>query len=131
MSELSAVEVMRSRVGALQQRPREMTMVLEGELGRDELLEVGEMLVRLSIEGALFVIVDLTRVSHLDYRGIAALVRRAEVFRELGGDITLSGLSPYLFAIFQAAGAHDAFDFFATAADARRALDEPASMQGH
>ena len=40
-------------------------------------------------------------------------VARAELFRKAGGDIKLSGLSPYLHAIFRSAGGAGAFDFYA------------------
>ena len=97
---------------------RTMTMVLEGEIGAAEMTEVGEMLLRLSLQGVTRVVVDLHDVSHFDYRGVRPLMRRADAFRELGGDIKLAGLSPYLHAIFRSAGANEAFDFFASTDDA-------------
>jgi anti-anti-sigma factor len=112
-------------------RPRGMTLVIDGEIGADELADIGEMLVNLSFDGVTDLVIDLRGVSHLDYRGIPSLVRRAEVFRELGGDVKLAGLSPYLFTIFQAAGAHDAFDFFAEVSDAQRSFHEAVLFQGH
>ena len=42
------------------------------------------------------VVLDFTDVSHLDYRGVKPLLARAEAFRRAGGDVKLSGLSPYL-----------------------------------
>jgi anti-anti-sigma regulatory factor len=64
------------------------------------------------------VVIDLSGVTHFDYRGVRPLMRRADVFRELGGDVRLAGLSAYLFAIFRSAGADNAFDYFATVEDA-------------
>jgi anti-anti-sigma regulatory factor len=61
-------------------------------------------------------------VAHLDYRGVRPLMARAEVFRRAGGDIKLSGLSPYLAAIFRAAGAHDRFEAYPHMNDARAAF---------
>lgn len=132
MSELATVEVMRrsESSGARLVRPRGMTMVIDGEIGAEELADIGEMLVRLSIDGVTELVIDLRGVSHLDYRGIPALVRRAEVFRELGGDVKLAGLSPYLFTIFQAAGASESFDFFAETKDAQNAFREAVLVQG-
>jgi anti-anti-sigma factor len=98
--------------------PKVMRMVLEGEISRDELTDIGEMLFRMTSNGVLNVVIDLSGVTHFDYRGVRPLMRRADVFRELGGDVKLAGLSPYLFAIFRSAGADDAFDYFASVEDA-------------
>ena len=134
MSELATVEVTRNAGrsnGPREARPKAMTMVIEGEIGADELADIGEMLVKLSFDGVTDLVIDLRGVSHLDYRGIPSLVRRAEVFRELGGDVKLACLSTYLFTIFQAAGAHDAFDFFAEVGDAQRSFHDAVMVQGH
>lgn len=134
MSELATVEVVKNAgisSSARMARPRGMTMVIDGEIGADELADIGEMLLSLSFDGVTDLVIDLRGVSHLDYRGIPSLVRRAEVFRELGGDVKLAGLSPYLFTIFQAAGANDSFDFFAEVGDAQRSFHEAVMVQGH
>lgn len=99
-------------------RARTMTMVLEGEINHLELSDIGKMIFQLSADGVVDLVIDMSDVTHFDFRGVKPLLRRAEVFRELGGDIKLSGLSPYIHAIFRSAGAHDAFDYFATAEDA-------------
>jgi anti-sigma B factor antagonist len=130
MSELATVETVRSTMAKNVMRPRAMTMVLEGEIGREEMAEIGEMLVRLSIDGVTDLVMDLRGVTHLDYRGLTTLSRRAEVFRDLGGDIKLSGLSPYLFTIVQAAGVQDEFDFFAEVGDAQAAFRDAVMVQG-
>jgi anti-anti-sigma factor len=104
-----------------------MRVVLEGELGRDEHLDISRLLFRLSQANVHQVVLDLSGVTHFDYRGVRPLMRRAEVFRELGGDVRLCGLSPYLFAIFQSAGATDAFDYHPTQAEAVASFQRDAS----
>ncbi len=99
-------------------RPATMTMVLEGEINGVEMGDIAEMIFQLSADGVTQLVIDMTDVSHFDFRGVKPLLRRAEVFRELGGDIKLAGLSPYVHAIFRSAGANDSFDYFATAQDA-------------
>lgn len=101
---------------------RVATLCLEGDIGKAELHDVGDMLFRYANEGVIRVIVDLSEVSHFDYRAVKPLLARASVFRAAGGDIKLAGLSPYLHAIFRSAGAHDEFDFFAQVGDARAAF---------
>jgi anti-anti-sigma regulatory factor len=63
----------------------------------------------------------------LDYRGVRPLASRADLFRQAGGDIKLCGLSPYLRAIFRAAGARDAFEEFPSAEEAHVAFSPPAA----
>lgn len=99
-----------------------MTLVLEGELGEEELTAVGHELFRLMHRGRKRVVLDLTDVSHVDYRGIRALTARADLFRRSAGDIKLCGLSPYLKAVFRAGGAHQTFEFYETALQAQAAF---------
>lgn len=98
------------------------TLMLEGELAEAELLQVCEELSRRLHRGVRQVVVDFAEVAHLDYRGVRPLMARAEGFRRAGGDVKLSGLSPYLAAIFRAAGAHDRFEMYPHMNDARAAF---------
>jgi len=101
---------------------RVVTLVLEGELADTELSKVGHELFRLAHRGHRRMVLDLTDVSHVDYRGVKPLAARADVFRKAGGDIKLAGMSPYVQAIFRAAGALDKFDQYETPQDARAAF---------
>jgi anti-sigma B factor antagonist len=98
------------------------TLMLEGELDVAALDQVCQELTRKLQLGVRQVVVDFSEVAHLDYRGVRPLMARAEVFRRAGGDIKLSGLSPYLAAIFRAAGAHDRFEVYPHMNDARAAF---------
>ncbi len=109
---------------------RVMTMVLEGELDRADVQDVLDMLERISSNGTVEVVIDFSDVTHFDYRGVKPMVRRAEVLRELGGDLKLAGLSPYLHAIFRSAGAHDSFDYFAQSSDAVRSFERGVLLYG-
>ncbi|MFO0594329.1 MAG: STAS domain-containing protein [Myxococcaceae bacterium] len=129
MSELIDLDVVK-RGGPATATSRIMTVVLEGELDRADTEDVISMLGRLSSDGVTEVVVDFSNVSHLDYRGVRPLVRRAEVLRELGGDLKLAGLSPYLHAIFRSAGAHDAFDYFVASDEAVRSFERGVLVYG-
>lgn len=109
---------------------RVMTMVLEGELDRAEANDVVAMLGRLGRGGVLEVVMDFSGVTHFDYRAVKPLVAQAEVLREQGGDLKLAGLSPYLHAIFRSAGAHDSFDYFASASEAARSFERGVLLYG-
>jgi anti-anti-sigma factor len=98
------------------------TLMLEGELGEKELSQVCEELGRRLQRGVRQVVLDFAEVAHLDYRGVRPLMARSEGFRRAGGGIKLSGLSPYLAAIFRAAGAHDRFEMYPHMNDARAAF---------
>ena len=104
-------------------RERVVTLVLDGELTQKELAQVGQELFRLAHRGHRKLVLDLTDVSHLDYRGVRPLAARAGVFRQAGGDIKLAGPSAYLKAIFRAAGAQDDFEVFETPEHARAAFE--------
>lgn len=98
------------------------TLMLEGELDVAALEQVCAELARKLQQGVRQVVVDFSEVAHLDYRGVRPLMARGELFRRAGGDIKLSGLSPYLAAIFRAAGAHDRFEVYPHMNDARAAF---------
>jgi len=107
-------------------RLRHTTLSCMGELDRDALRAIRDRMVRLLDQGCVWLVVDLTEVSHLDYRGVPWLVAQAEEYRRRGGDVKLAGVSRYLLAILRAAGAHDVFEIYSDAGDARAALS-----QGH
>jgi anti-anti-sigma factor len=102
-------------------------IVAEGEMGDCELTVLGEELFRLAHLGRRRVILDLTRVDHVDYRGLKSLAARARLLRAGGGDLKVCGLSNYVRAIFRVAGVEGDFDIHETAAAAHAAFD-PAQM---
>ncbi len=102
--------------------PREdrvVTLLLEGELGVQELSDVGDELFRLLQRGARRFVLDMGEVPHLDYRGVRPLLPRIEALRRAGGEVKLSGLSPYLTAVLRASGAHGVFELYPHCNDAR------------
>jgi anti-sigma B factor antagonist len=119
-----------THLAAREQFDKVTTLALEGEICERELTEIHQQLFRLANRGTRSVVMDLTEVSHFDYRGVKPLIARAELFRESGGDIKLCGLSPYVHAIFRSAGAHDAFDFFAAPAEAKASFDRAVFVAG-
>lgn len=107
-------------------------IVAAGEMGECELAALGEELFRLAHRGRRRVVLDLTRVEHVDYRGLKALAARARLLRAGGGDLKVSGASAYLGAIFRVAGVERDFDFHPDAATASAAYlsPEPLSAAG-
>jgi len=112
----------RRGAGAAVATGRVETLMLEGELSEQDLLQLCEELTGKLQRGVRQVVLDFADVGHLNYRGVKPLMARAEAFRRTGGDLKLSGLSPYLAAIFRAAGAHDSFEIYPHMNDARAAF---------
>jgi anti-sigma B factor antagonist len=106
---------------------RAFTMMLEGELGKCELKELDTQIAELSVRGRRRIVLEFSDVTHFDYRAVPRLVARANHLRELGGDLKLCAMSPYLRTIFKAAGAHTAFEFYSQLEDAFRAFDTSTS----
>ena len=107
-------------------RLKHTTLSCMGELDRDAIRAIRDRMGRLLDQGCVWLVLDFTEVSHLDYRGVPWLVSQTEEFRRRGGDVKEAGLSRYLQAIFRAAGAHDAFEVYEDAGDAREALSHGA-----
>ena len=129
MSEL-ANQAVTKQLNRATETSRIITMVLEGELDRADVQDIEDMLARKTLEGLVELVMDFSDVTHFDYRGVPALVRRAEEMRAAGGDMKLAGLSPYLHAIFRSAGAHDSFDYFSQSADAVRSFERGVLLYG-
>lgn len=101
----------------------------EGELLEPQITELADETVRLSAAGRHNVVLDLSRVHHVDYRCIRQLAARARFLRAAGGDLKICGLSVYLASIFRAAGFYGELDIHdtvqsASAAFAYAALDD-------
>ena len=50
------------------------------------------------------IIIDLSRVSHINYRVVGTLIDYQQKFKKYGGDIKLVNVSPYLYDIFRLYG---------------------------
>jgi anti-sigma B factor antagonist len=106
-------------------RLRHTTLGLRGELDQEALADLGDRLIRLFDASCVWVLLDFSAVEHLDYRGVPALVARADAFRRAGGDLKVCGLSAYLQAVLRAGGAHGAFEIFRDPSEARAAMTSP------
>jgi len=98
---------------------------LDGELGCAELADVGAELFRQVARGRVRIVLDLSAVPHLDYRGVRPLMSRAELLQRNGGDVKLVGLTPYLEAVLRAGGAYAAFESYRSLEAALRAFELP------
>lgn len=94
----------------------------EGEMGQLELAHLCEELFRLAHRNYHRVVVDLSGVDHVDYRGLKPVAARARLLKSAGGGLKLAGLTPYLAAIFRAAGVEEDFEMYRSAEEAKLAF---------
>lgn len=98
----------------------------EGEMEEFALQHLSEELFRLANRGVRKVVLDLSGVDHVDYRGLKPLAGRARLLRSSGGDLKLCGLTPYLAAILRAAGVEDEFEMYRDADEAKASFADAA-----
>jgi anti-sigma B factor antagonist len=98
----------------------------EGEMEEQALAHLGDELFRLAHRGIRKVVLDLSGVDHVDYRGLKPLAARARLLRSAGGDLKLCGLSSYLSAILRAAGVEDDFEMYRNAEEAKASFADAA-----
>ncbi len=91
-----------------------LKLAVEGEVGRELVVELDALLDQLAGTGVTRVVIDFSQAHHIDYRAVGILVARAETLRALDGDLKLSGLSSFLKAILRSGGAHGNFDTYAS-----------------
>lgn len=100
-----------------------LTLTLDGEWQADALKDLRRVLERLIQGGWRELVLDLRKVLHLDYRGVAQLGLVASAARRAGGDLKLVGLSDYLQLILKVAGAHELFENYLDPMTARAAFE--------
>jgi len=93
---------------------------VNGMINLQGFFQIEEAILRVIKKNCFRVEMDMSQVKHMDYRGVEILLKRAERLRSYGGDLILSGLSPYLVNILRMAGAAESFEI----------LDNDAAAQG-
>jgi anti-anti-sigma factor len=89
---------------------RTKVLALRGDLSEEETRKLDEKIASFLRMGRKHVVLDLTCVWHADYRAIPVLAARAREAKQLGGGITLVGVSKYLREILTFSGEGEAFD---------------------
>lgn len=75
-----------------------------GEIDEKGFEEIEEKLKAMIESGDFNIIVDLSRVSHLNYKVVGSLIDYQAKFKKYGGDIKLVNVSPYLYDILRLYG---------------------------
>lgn len=75
-----------------------------GEINEQEFETMEKKFKNLIETGDFNIIIDLSRVSHMNYKVVGWLIEYQKKLKELGGDIKLVNVSPYLYDIFRLYG---------------------------
>jgi anti-anti-sigma factor len=92
-----------AQTAAARWQDAEATVTVRGELDRDAVWAIDYTIARASAEAGRIVL-DLREVTHVDYRGVPALVDRCKELRGRGGDLAVAVRNPYVANILKAAG---------------------------
>jgi anti-anti-sigma factor len=75
-----------------------------GEINEEEFQTIEENLRTMLESDDLNIIIDLSRVSHINYKVVGWLIDYQKKFKGQGGDIKLVNVSPYLYDILRLYG---------------------------
>jgi len=79
-------------------------MVPSGEINEAEFENIDRKFKTLVDKGDYNIIIDLSRVTHINYKVVGWFIDYQQKFKELGGDIKLVNVSPYLYDILRLYG---------------------------
>ena len=99
------------------------TVSVRGDLDREALWAIDYTVGRAATEAGRIVL-DLTEVTHLEYAGVPALVRRRRELLGRGGDLLIAVRNPYVSNILKATGGAD-LALFRTVEEASGAVAVP------
>uniref|UniRef100_A0A7C4XFP1 Anti-sigma factor antagonist n=1 Tax=candidate division WOR-3 bacterium TaxID=2052148 RepID=A0A7C4XFP1_UNCW3 len=75
-----------------------------GEINEEEFGTIEEKLKEKFEAGEFNIIIDLSRVTHINYKIVGRLIEYQKKFKEYSGDIKLVNVSPYLYNILRLYG---------------------------
>ena len=75
-----------------------------GEINEEEFETIDNRFKNMIQAGDFNIIIDLSRVSHINYKVVGWLIDYQKKFKKFGGDIKLVNVSPYLFNILRLYG---------------------------
>lgn len=75
-----------------------------GEIDEQGFSKIEQKLKQMIESGDFNIIIDLSRVSHINYKVVGWLIEYQQKFKKYGGDIKLVNVSPYLYDILRLYG---------------------------
>lgn len=75
-----------------------------GEINEEEFETIEAKLKQMLDAGEVNIIIDLSRVTHMNYKVVGRLIDYQKKFKEYNGDIKLVNVSPYLYNILRLYG---------------------------
>jgi anti-sigma B factor antagonist len=93
-------------------------LTLCGDMDMEEAVEVKNSITSQVDGGCCQIVLDFSRVQHINSTGIGILADRLRYLRTLAGDLRLAGLSPSLQHVFELTLIRSMFRIYATAGEA-------------
>ncbi|MBD3335269.1 MAG: hypothetical protein GF355_07105 [Candidatus Eisenbacteria bacterium] len=104
---------------------------VHGHLSRGDLRQLALLIGRLGTQPAAKVLADVSRVQHIDFRGVHALLPAVRLVRLRGGDVQLIGATSYVWNLIRLGIAQDADELIQPQRRAaRRSARRPSSVFG-
>ncbi len=93
-------------------------ITLCSDMDMEEAVEVKNCIASVVEGGGYQIVLDFSRVQHINSTGIGILAERLHYLRTYAGDLRLAGLNPYLQHIFELTHVRSVFRMYATPAEA-------------
>jgi len=88
----------------------------------EDVVSIKNLVTTTVADGCYSIVLDFSRVQHINATGIGILADRLRFVRTFHGDIRLAGLSPYLHNVFELTGVRNVFRIFGNADQAVRSF---------
>jgi anti-sigma B factor antagonist len=95
-----------------------VVLTLCGDMDMEEAVEVKNSIASQVDKGCCQIVLDFSRVQHINSTGIGILAERLRYLRTVAGDLRLAGLSPSLQHVFELTLIRSVFRIYATAGEA-------------
>ena len=83
---------------------------LAGDIGNTEMGDLLGVMNEMVLQSKIQVVLNFSHVNHISLNAISALAGRKQRFQDLGGDIKIVGLIPYVANLFKLVGAFSYFE---------------------
>ena len=87
---------------------------LAGDIGNTEMGDLLGVMNEMVLQSKIQVVLNFSHVNHISLNAISALAGRKQRFQDLGGDIKIVGLIPYVANLFKLVGAFSYFEILSS-----------------
>jgi anti-sigma B factor antagonist len=87
---------------------------LAGDIGNSEMGDLLGVMNEMVLQSKIQIVLNFSHVNHISLKAISALAGRKQRFQDLGGDIKIVGLIPYVANLFKLVGAFSFFEILSS-----------------